>query len=87
MEKDKAVRDQRVFIRLDKVLELQRLYSQAIDAVILSRRTQTAYDHAGYTRLSTLEQVISLFELPIPFDRARIQREVAALAARAGTQV
>jgi hypothetical protein len=73
MAKDaNAIRDQKIFIRLDKVLELQRLYTQSVDAVIASKKVQTTHDYAAYARLNAIEQVITMFDLPIPSERVRI---------------
>lgn len=65
MEKDQAVRNQKVFIRLDAVLELQRDYARAI----ASEKEHMSRAHndgqAGMYRKG-LARAIALLELPIP---------------------
>ena len=73
MAKDNAIRDQKVFVRLGAVLELQKMYSEMSDkygcAVNAAAATPTANNKAGVDRLRTykqaLERVIKTLELPI----------------------
>lgn len=63
MEKDNAVRNQKVFVRLDKVLALQKRYVRTTDG-----EKQAATETAQATwraRKEAFEEIIALLELPI----------------------
>ena len=68
MEKNSAktqIRNQKVMVRLERVLELQRELIRAEQQLELSKKVQTSYDHAGNARVHTLKRVIEMLELPI----------------------
>lgn len=67
MAKDEAIRNQKVFIRMDRVLELQRHYT------FVARNAKGCADRPNsdgvklqaVARLQAVEKVIELLELPI----------------------
>lgn len=67
MAKDNAIRDQKVFVRLGAVLELQKLYSEVTRQFGQARNTTPAPSDLSDIRRKkvTLEQVIKTLELPI----------------------
>lgn len=66
MAKDNAVRNQKVFVSLGSVLELQQRY---LNVVAMAKSVKLAQDPTSYdsliTQKRTLESIISLLELPI----------------------
>jgi hypothetical protein len=68
MEKDNAVRDQKVFVRLGAVLELQRLYSDASDKFTTANNCKTTLPadlRSLRVHKQSLERVIKTLDLPI----------------------
>ena len=68
MEKDSAktqIRNQKVMVRLERVLELQRELIRAEQQLESSKKVQASYDLAGNARVQTLKHVIEMLELPI----------------------
>jgi hypothetical protein len=68
MEKDNAVRDQKVFVRLGAVLELQRLYSDASDKYHTANNLKTTHPadlRSLRANKVAIERVIKTLDLPI----------------------
>ena len=67
MAKDNAIRDQKVFVRLGAVLELQKLYSESLRDFGTLKNAATPVDRStldlARRKRATLEQVIKLLEL------------------------
>jgi hypothetical protein len=73
MEKDQSIRNQKVFIRLDKVLDLQKSYLNSIADVKKhypsnGNNPSLAWQRA-FAQKQTLEQVIKTLDLPIEISR------------------
>jgi hypothetical protein len=70
MEKDKAVQDQKVFIRLGAVLELQSKYIEITNKINTVTNAPGLIDTDEISRLRirkhTLESAIRTLQLPIP---------------------
>lgn len=63
MSTDKSVQNQKVFVKLESILALQRRYSRALTA-----QTQTTSEIAAASwnaRVAAFEEVVALLELPI----------------------
>lgn len=63
MNTDKSVQNQKVFVRLESVLILQRRYSRAVTA--LSEATTPEAKAAWGARVTAFEEAVAVLELPI----------------------
>lgn len=63
MAKDNAVRDQKVFVRLGSVMELQEQYLRTCDDA--SKATQGGTYGSALARKAAYENVIKMLDLPI----------------------
>lgn len=64
MAKDEAIRNQKVFVRLDNVMQLQRVYGEAC-RYEEQRRSEGQFDAANAAYRRGLGKAIQLLELPI----------------------
>lgn len=63
MNTDKSVQNQKVFVKLENVLALQRRYTRSLQAQAHATTETAAAAHRG--RREAFEEVIALLELPI----------------------